>query len=562
MNKLFKKYKIAILLILSLFLFWVLSTFYPFTFDLTEDRRYSLSDATISLIDSQTENIRAEVLFEGEFPAGYQNLRDEVENILKRFRSINPRFSLEFINPLEGSDQEVKERMEQFAQIGLMPFPIRFESESEFKAVQAFPYVIFSSGQKNVIVNIIEGSVVGPYSEENLNKAISRLEYKMANSIKKINQSQRKRIGILEGHGEFDAQGLFMLRSELSRYYETYIVNQDSIDLIPLELDLLIVSSPDKAFKDDHIFQLDHYINQGGHVIWLIDKFSINSDSIDKGEGYIPLPRRLGLENLFFKHGVRINDDVILDLECSTIPIVTATPSGQPQMESFPWYYHPLVLPNEFHPITGSIDRVNLFYPSSIEILNTLTVNSSILLSTSHKTRISSAPFNLTFEILRYPPDVDMFQQGPLPVAVILEGSFPPLYNNRLPAEFQEKLNQAGQQLNASGRPSKQLFVSDADFILTQFLQQNGEPLPMGYNKGERRKYQGNEDFILNAVEYMMGDGDILASKAKSRKLYLLDKVKAKSEKTWWQVVNILFPLLSLLVFGLIFNFWRKKKYT
>jgi ABC-2 type transport system permease protein len=530
--------------------------------DLTGDRRYSFSEPVASLIEGYGETVLIESLFEGNFPSNYTRLKDGIEDQLRRMRRLNPRINYRMIDPLEGTEEEVSKTMQQFSEMGLAPFPIRYESDREFKAVQAFPYVVFTVGQKNVVVNILEANSVGENAEEGINRAIAQLEYKFANALEKLTQDNRKNIGILTGHNELDRNATLFLERELRRYYTTGRIHLDSTRFIPEEIDLLMVLAPERVFNERHLFAIDEYVARGGAIIWMIEKFKIADDSLNNPAGFTPVINNTGLESLLFKYGVRINGDLVVDLECTDTPIVTATPSGQPQIERFPWFYHILAQPSQGHVITRNMDRVNMYYPSSVEILPVDGLQQQVLLSSSPRSRLQPYPFVLTFEILKYPVVEEEFDAGPQPVAVIAEGPFPSYFQNRMPSQYRQELIAAGKPSQLESRDAIQVFISDADFLKTRYTPQNGEPLPVGYNIGERRLYPGNETFLLNTVEYAMGDGDILAAKSKIRKLYLLDDTRANDEKGYWRFINILFPLIILLIFGVVFNYYRRYQFT
>ncbi len=560
------KNKHGFLIVLSFLLLLAVNYFshlFPVFWDLTEDHRFSLTDATEDLLAEQELPLLAEVLYAGDFPAGYQRLQEGIDEILRKFSVINSNIKYKFINPMDGDQEEVAERMEELSKVGLVPFPINYESNTEFVAKQAFPYVIFSQGSKNVVVNVIEGSVLGPYSDQNLNRSYELLEYKFANAIQKINLNERPRIGFLSGHGEFDRSETFMLESELRMYYNTGRIYLDTLAFIPEDISLLFVLSPKMRFSERDLFIIDQYIASGGNIIWGVDKLSVNNDSINNNRnGYVPPPRDLNLESLFFRSGVRINNDVVMDLQCSPLRIATASPSGQPQMTLFDWMYHPLAIPMDNNSITDKLDRVNMFFASSIDTLESgRNLTKEVLLQSSPYTRLQTTPISLSFDILKITPDPAFYNEGPVNLGVLVEGKVRSLFQNRLSEDLQSTLQKSGKSFQSESNISKQLFISDASFLRTRYNARTGEPLRIGYNYDEGKLYDSNLNFVINAVEYLMGNGRLLNAKKKEVKLRLIDQVKASNEKTKWQVINILLPLIILVIFGVFFNIWRRKKY-
>lgn len=328
-------------------------------------------------------------------------------------------------------------------------------------------------------------------------------------------------------------------------------------------MDLLIVAAPKESISPRNQFMLDQYIMNGGKVIWLIESMDIRLDSIAFGNNYIPPLNETGLDGLFFKYGFKVLNNTILDLECTSIPQVVGSAGGQPQMSMFKYYYHPLIQSTSTHPIVKNIDRVNMFFPSTIDTVITSTkVRKEFLLSSSPYSRYQLAPLDLNFRMLGIKPQVNKFNKGNQNVALLLEGEFESAFKNRLTAEQNVALQQVGSKFLDVSPPTKMLVISDAEFIKNQFDSSNGNISPIGYNKWERKIYRGNKELILNAIEYMLDENGILASRAKEYKLRLLDEVQTSERKFYWQSLNIVFPLVVLALFGVIFYFIRRKRYS
>jgi len=328
-------------------------------------------------------------------------------------------------------------------------------------------------------------------------------------------------------------------------------------------IDLVIVAGPKTAFSLQNQFKLDQYLMAGGKIIWLIDKFDISLDSINKYKFYVPTGTETGLDDLFFKYGARILPDLILDLECSQIPQVVGMAGDKPQTKLFPWMYHLAVGSDTEHPIVKNIDRVNLFFPSSIDTVKTEgNIKKTILLHSSRYSRIQLSPMRLSFEMLKVAPDPKNFKDGLKPVAVLLEGQFESFFKNRLTPEFQQTLKNLGVSFVPLSKTTKQVIISDSDFAKNLVNATNGETEDIGYNKWERRFYKGNKDFILNTVEYMLDENNILESRSKEIKLRLLDAVKTKEEKSKWQFINVGLPVVLLILFGIIYQYLRRRKYA
>jgi ABC-2 type transport system permease protein len=300
----------------------------------------------------------------------------------------------------------------------------------------------------------------------------------------------------------------------------------------------------------------------GGNVIFLIDPLNVSLDSINVNKNYIPMIREIGLDPLFFKYGARVNPNLVLDLQSTRIPMVVGMQGDKPQTELFPWYYHVLVSTTSEHPVTKGLDRIQLEFPASVDTIQTgVPIAKSILLTSSQHSRIQLTPVRLNFGILREPADPALFNKGPQPLAVLLEGSFESMYKNRLSQAQMDVLTRANLTYKADGEHAKVIVVTDGDLIKNLVNSETGEIAPIGYNKYENTSFTGNRDFMLNAIEYMVDNSGLLAARSKDVKLRLLDTTRAKEEALKWQLINILGPLALVLLTGIIYYFIRKRKY-
>jgi len=537
----------------------VIASFFYGTIDLTEDKRYTLTEATKSSLESLEDIIYVRVLMDGDFVAGFKRLQTSTEEMLQDFQSVSPYIEYDFIDPLIGNNEEKNKTIEQLAEQGLTPTNLRVPDGDKVTEKLIYPYAIFNYHKTSFVVNLLEPDVPGTNKDIILNNSVSLLEYKFANAIQKLLLGIKKDIIFTDGHGELNPQQTSDLETSLRPFYNTGRIDLDTVSGITQDLDLLVVAKPKTAFSDKDKFKIDQYVMNGGKVLWMLDRLSTSLDSISLSGNYIPLDLPLELDELLFKYGARIQSNMILDLECSRIPMFI----DANQQEMFPWYYHPLIAPTSQHPIVKNLDRINLKFPSTIDTLKTKTnVKKTVLLSSSQYSRIQRVPARLNFEILRYEPEVDLFNKGAQPVALLLEGTFPSLYENRLESGMQEMLQKIGAPFKEKSVDTRMIVVSDGDFAKSLYNTNTQEVSEIGFNKWERRVYKGNKDFIINAIEYLMDNNGILNARSKEVKLRMLDKYRAKAERTKWQMVNIILPLVFLLLFGLVFNALRKRKYT
>ena len=546
-----------------LLLVYVVGQWVYTSFDATEERRYTLAPATKKLLKGLDDRIYIKVLLDGNFPAGFKRLQESTEDMLRRFAQISPEIEYNFENPNVGTVEEVNERRQQFAKDGLIPTKLRVEGTSSSSSQYIFPFAIINYGTRSIPVSLLQDDIPGADKEVILNNSISLLEYKLADGIQKIERQTRQIIAFSTGQGELTPLQTASFEKDLSNSYAINRLNLDSIIKIPSDIKVLIIAKPTEHFGDAHQFMLDQYIMNGGHVLFLIDPLNVSLDSINFNKYYIPPPYDLGLDPLLFKLGARINPNLVLDMQCTRIPMVVGMQGDKPQTELFPWYYHPLISSTSDHPITKNLDRIQLEFPASVDTIQTSTpVQKTILLRSSANSRIQLTPVRLNFDILREPPDPKLFNKGPQGFAVMLEGTFESMYKNRLSAEQMAVLDRAHLTFKAEGDSAKVLVVTDGDIIKNLFNASTGETAPLGYNKYENTTFTGNRDFLLNAIEYMLDESGVLEARSKDIKLRLLNTVKAEAEGTKWQLINILGPLGLMVMLGVVYQFMRKRKYA
>ncbi|MEM1322451.1 MAG: gliding motility-associated ABC transporter substrate-binding protein GldG [Bacteroidota bacterium] len=531
--------------------------------DLTEDKRFTLTQPTVELLQNLDEVVYVKILLDGNFPAGFKRLQSSVRELLGDFRSQSPYIEYGFENPSDGTVEEINARREELAKDGINPTNLRVKDVDETKELLIYPWAMMTYKGRSMAVNLLENEIMGMSSEEVLNTSISLLEYKLANAIQKLQIIRKPAIVLLRGHGELNPYETADLVEHLRPYYDIGPLNLDTAYRINPEIGVVIVARPRTAFSEREKFIIDQYVMNGGRVMWLIDNMGVGLDSLRGRKEFVPLPYDLKLEDQFFKYGFRIQPNLVLDFECTRIPLVTGQLGSGNQYDLFPWYYHPLVAPSSDHPIVKSLDRVNLRFPSTIDTIKTKSnVRKSILLSSSPRSLVKLSPAaRLNFEMARYDADPQRFNKGPQPLAVMLEGEFPSLYENRVTEGMRAGLDELGESFKALSSPTKMLVVSDGDLARNLYNNQQQTVQPLGLNPFERHVFTANKDFLINAVEYLLDDKGVIEARTKEVKLRLLDTAKAKAEGTKWQLINILLPLLFLLLFGVAFNFIRRKRF-
>lgn len=526
--------------------------------DLTEDKRFTLSKPTRNLLKSLDDVVYVEVLLDGEFPAGFKRLQQSVREMLDDFRSRSGFVEYAFTDPGSGSVEEINKRREELAKDRIVPTNLRVKDTEGTSEKLIYPYAKVSYKGRAAVVDLLDEQGRGNNPEEQINSSVSQLEYNFANALHKLKIGVKEVIAFTSGHGELNELERRDLVRSLRAYYEVGTFNLDSATYIPQEVKVLVVAKPRLPFSDRDKFLIDQYVMNGGKVVWLIDRLNAELDSLRNTNSYVPLDYPLELDDILFKYGVRINPNLILDLQCTRIPMVIDQTGRQ---DLFNWYYHPVIVPGNEHPVVKNLDGINLFFPSSIDTVKTKTpVSKTILLTSSENSRLQPNITRLNFEILRYDPDPAKFDKPFQPVAVLLEGEFPSLFENRVSENMMEGLRALKQEFKTASIPTRMLVVSDGDVARNQ-VSSDGQVMPLGFNRFERYQF-ANKDFLLNGVEYLRDSEGIIEARGRQVKLRMLDTTRASTEETKWQLLNLGLPLLFLAVFGFVFHKLRVRRYS
>jgi ABC-2 type transport system permease protein len=546
----------------------IIASFFHAHLDLTEEKRFTLTRPTKALLGNLKDVVNVKILLDGDFPAGFKRLQTSTRELLDDMRGQSKFIEYQFENPNAGSVQQINDFRKNLAEQNINPLNLRVMENDQMTEKLIYPVAILAIGTRQVTVNLLEGDSPNQDPETVLNNAVSQLEYKFANAIQKLKTSSKPAILFVKGHGEIVDAQIGDFTAALNPFYNLGTISLDSVAIVRPEVALLVVAKPEKMFSERDKFKLDQYVMGGGKILWFIDRMGVSLDSMSGGRQFIPQDLPLGLEDIFFKYGVRILPNLILDLQNSKIPITVGQVGNKPQIELFPWFYHPAVAPSTGHPIVKNLDRVALYFPSTIDTIRTKTaVKKTVLLSSSKYSRVQSSPIELSFEILRYPDDPSKFTKGAQPVAVLLDGVFPSLFEGRLSAEMNDGLQKMGTPFRAQSQPTRQIIISDGDVASCMYNKKKGKYEPLGINVfekefGNQTYPYANKAFVLNCVEYLLDPNGIIEARSKEIKLRLLDKTAAVKNRGFWQILNIGLPLLILSIFGLAFGWWRRRKFA
>lgn len=533
-----------------------LAAIFPLRLDLTEEKRYSVTPATRALLDDLQETVYIEVFLEGEMPAGFKRLRTSIEETLNQFDYYaNGLIQVDFIDPSSALNEKARnEYFRSLLERGLQPTNLSYKRDGNKTEKLIFPGAIVSYFGQELPVMLLKGSQSAT-SEERLNQSIEGLEYELANAIRILSNDRRKTVALIKGHGEPDSLNLAGLTNAMLEKYDVFNVNLSQGNKDLNRYDAVVFPKPTTSFSPKEKFQIDQYIMNGGKALFFVDALRVNMDSAS-GEGTFAFPYELGLDDLLFKYGVRVNRDYVQDMVCGEYPIVAGNMGDQAQIRMLPWPFFPMV--NNFgnHPIVKNLDAVSMKFVSTIDTVKADGIEKIPLLKTSAYSMVNQAPVKVAFNELRKNLDPERFNQGSKNVAYLLKGKFTSVFKNRILPEGIRKVG-----FIADGSETSLLVCSDGDMIRNEFSLKDGAPLELGLSPYSQMKF-ANKDFVMNALDYMLNDQGLIVSKNKSFAIRPLDKVKVANDKFKWQLINLVLPVVCLILYGVLRAYWRKRKYA
>ncbi len=529
--------------------------------DLTEDKRYTLSDPTLKVLSSIKNDIYVQVYLDGEMPIPLKRLKRSVREILDEFRIASGRkIDYEFINPSEGGDQKKRETLYQgLVNKGLNPVDVRAgDAEGGSTVKRIFPGMIVNYNGIEVPVNFLNNS--SSSSEQNILRSVEGLEYEMIQTIATLSSDTIYKVAFIEGHGEIPEIEVADITMNLAKFFT---IDRGIIGGIPGILDkyaAVVIAGPEKEFSESDKLVLDQYIMDGGKVLWLFDEVAVNSDSLILGQT-AGIYRTLNIEDQLFRYGARVNPAIVQDLECMVIRLNVSEGGTNKQLVPVPWIYYPLLIPSANHAITRNLNRVKGEFANYIDTVGfDPAIRKKVLLTTSKFSRTLSPPVMINLKEAELTPDEKDFNKSSLPVAALLEGVFPSAFKNRVVSNLTDNKNL---KIKTESVKTKMIVIADADIIRNEVrrigLQE--APLPLGQDKYTGQIF-GNRDFLINCLNYLVDDHGIMELRSRELKLRLLDTGKIKTGKIKWQLINIAGPVLIVILAGLINGYFRKRIYT
>ncbi len=538
-------------------------------FDLTADQRYTVSEDTRKLLRSLDDVVYFQIYLDGYLPPSYKRLQRATKEMLDEFRVFTDNIQYEFISPSTSDDFKEREAVyDHLESRGLVADKVSEDGSEGVTFQTIFPGAIISYKSKEKPLQLLHSSKSA--NEFIINKAIEELEFNLAYGISLLVDQRKPKIAFIEGHGELSLRETADITRTLQENYlvERVRINErvgaltereesDSGEIvIRNKYKAIIVAGPDSVFSERDKFIIDQYIMHGGRVLWLIDPVFASMDSLQHGGATMGVTNNIYLDDMFFNYGVRLNADLIMDLVAMYIPVTTGTVGGQPQYDFFPWFYFPLVAPQNSHPVVSNLNAVKTEFISSIDTIRIPGIEKTYLLNSSPYSRRVNAPVYINLDMLGYEPDQAQFNEQFLPVAVLLEGQFTSLYKNRMAPAVINSKEMAFAEISPQ---TAMIVVSDADIIKNQFSQ--GYPLPLGFDKWTQETLD-NKTFILNAIDYLTEGSDLITIRSRSRQLRQIDKNAIKGDEVKWQLANVVIPPLLVIIFGILYILIRKKRFT
>lgn len=550
----------------------VLGYYFFARIDLTEEKRYSLSVSTKKLLKEIDEVVFVRCYLDGDMPAEYKALKNETKEMLDQFRAYNPNIEYEFVDP-NGFENRT-ERDEFYRRLferGLSPINIKTTKSNTQVQQYIFPYIDIVHKGRTYIAPLLS-SKKGVAGEGIIAGSIENLEYNIYSSIRSIVNAKKDKVVFLYGHGELPVENIYDFVSSLSEYYEvdSITINEklnsltdriyDTVDLSKVTIEnkykCMIVAKPTSIFSYKDLYIIDQYIMHGGKVLWLLDALNVSMDSLQAQSSTVAISNFTGVDDILFRYGAKVNTNLIMDLQCAKVPIVTGQyQDNMPQMSYYPWNFFPEIHPNSNHIISDKISPVKMEFVSSIDTTASQ-AEKTVLLYSSNGTRIMNAPVNVSLNMLKQKQDAKLFNSGSKPVAMLLEGEFVSAFKNRLTATMEESTQIAFKDFSDT---TAMIVVADGDICKNDFI--NGQLLPLGYDKYTRQMY-GNKEFLVNCVNYLCGDVDLIPLRSREVIMRKLDTAKIERERTFWQVINVVVPVVIIIVLGLFLTIFRKKKYS
>lgn len=559
--KLKNKWINAIIVIVALIILNIVGQYAFHRFDFTADKRFTLSDKTKSLLEQNKKPVIITVFLAGELPPAFKRLQAAVSDILTDYQAYaKTEVKVVFVDPIAGLNQADQDTViNNLYERGIEATNLSVKTESGLTQKLVFPMAMMESEGKEFPIKLFQNLDTRGNYEDNINRSIENLEYIFTSGLKKVLSGDNPRIGFSESNGELSDLQLADAIHTLSSSYLVGRIDLNSIDKAGLDkLKMLIIAKPKKPFTETEKYKINYFVMNGGRVLWSIDQVNAELDSLRGKSGQMAVNSNLNLDDMLFMYGARINYNIIADpANSAEIPVSTGVVGGQNQMQLVPWIYYPILLPDTVESVVKKLDGVKSEFPSTVDTIGVKGVRKSYILATSPYNKVYNVPKLFSLQMVSEQLDPRSFQSKSQPVGLMLEGNFPSVFAGRpLPATITQPYS-----LESISKPAKMIVIGDGDIFKNQVSEQNGTPFPLGFDRYSQRTF-GNKALLLNIVDYFTDNDNLIALRNKEVKIRLLDKAKIKLEKTKWQFINVVAPLLLLIFFAIFQHYHRKYKYA
>lgn len=548
----------AILLVL---VNWLASVYHA-RIDLTNEKRFTLSAATKKILRNLDDQVEVKVFLKGDFPSGFKKLANNTQETLEEFQEASSgKLKYNFVSPDELMDDTEVKWGDTLSAMGLYPINLKSQLKKGEQQQLVYPVALLRYKEKVLPVKLYNG--IPNIGRQEINSAEALMEFQLADGIYKLSGRQKPMIAYSIGNGEpQDARTYDLVENVLRADYDLKLVNINKAPVIDDTFKLMMIVKPVQPFTEIEKLRIDQYIMRGGKLLMFIDALNAEMDSLRIKNEVIAYERGLGLTDLLFKYGARINNDLVMDLQSDKLPFDV---NGNGQFEFLSWNYFPVFISKSDHAINKNLGFVSGRFVNSIDTVEAAGISKTVLLSSSANARSISAPALISGSENVNAPEDEKFKTPDIPVAVLLDGKFTSMFKNRLSQELNDSLEKYGevfQPQNISG--NKMILVSDGDIVLNSVAR--NEPLPMGMNPftvGSQYEFSfANRDFLTNCLDFLINQSGLAEAKAKDYSLMLLDTKKLEAQKLNWQLLNIAAPVSLVILFALLFQWLRKRKYS
>lgn len=556
-----KKRDIAMLLVVLIIVVLInfVGTFLFKRFDLTSEKRYTLSESSRKLLKKLDDVVYIKVYLQGDFNPNFTRLKNETKELLDEFRAYsNGNLEYELINPLDNPSKEETDKIEkQLYDKGIMPEQIVDRSSQKISETFIWPGAIITYKGKESVWQIYKRQL-GFEAEQSINNSIQEMEYGLTNAIRKTTLLRKPEVLFVEGHDELDTiRGADFMRS-VAEYYNVSRVKINHKLYALKGADAIVIAQPDSMFDEKDKYIIDQFIMHGGKALWLIDPVYVNRDTLTTRGYSLGFKNDLNLDDILFKYGVRLNPVLVQDLQSAQVPVNVGFKQGQPDFKPFYWNYYPLLLPSSNHPIVKNLDLIKTEYIGTLDTVFARDVKKTILLQTSRYTKTQPTPVRILAAQVKLKPNESQYNNSFQNVACLLEGQFESNYKNRITSRI---LQDSIFDFIGKSKPTKMIVVSDGDIAKNEYQRTTGMIFPVGYDTYSKQQF-ANKTFLLNCMNYLLDDEGLLQLRSREVKLRLLDKKKTATQVTKWKLTNVGLPILIIICFGIVQFYIRKKRYS